>query len=128
MGISDLIKRTAKQTAVYWGDPTNDGYGGYTFDSPVEILCRWEDSDQVLDEINTQGEKHVSRAKVYTTQDIAIDSMLYLGSLSDLTSEQQSNPTTVPNIYIVKRVERVPSLGSDSDFLYRIYLSPWLNL
>ena len=113
---------------MYWGAPVNDGYGGYTFDSPVEILCRWEDSDQVLDEINTHGEKHVSRAKVYATQDLSIDSMLYLGELSDLTTDQRNNPTTVSDIYIVKRVERVPSLGSTSDFLYRIYLSPWLNL
>ena len=37
MGILKLIKRKSKQKAVYWNPTGNDGYGKFTFDSPVEM-------------------------------------------------------------------------------------------
>ena len=46
-GIEKVAKRFCVETAVYWGNPQNDGYGGFTFDTPVEIKCRWEEKSEV---------------------------------------------------------------------------------
>ena len=48
MGLISVLERQYKQDAVYWGNPQSDGSGGYTFDDPVEIKCRWEDIKQVV--------------------------------------------------------------------------------
>ena len=63
MGIANLLTRTCTQTAVYWGTPVDDGYGGRTFADPVEISCRWEDKNQKLTASN--GEEFISRSRVF---------------------------------------------------------------
>ena len=48
MSITSFIKRIAVQDCVYWGNPVNDGFGGTTFDYPVEIKCRWTEKTRIL--------------------------------------------------------------------------------
>jgi len=48
MGIQKFINRNLPEIAVYWGNPKNNGYGGFTYNDPVEISCRWEEMRQVI--------------------------------------------------------------------------------
>ena len=41
--MDSLLTRFANQTAVYWGSPVDDGYGGKTYADPVN--CCIDDAD-----------------------------------------------------------------------------------
>lgn len=125
MSIDTFIRRTLVQTAVYWGNPTGDGEGGNTYDAPVEVKCRWQDRKQVIMEDN--GEKMLSRALAFVEQELDYNGLLYLGTLADLDSTQEADPSTITDICIIKRFEKIPALASKSVFLYRAFLTPWLT-
>src|SRR4030042_623533 len=108
-GIEALLSRGCKQTAVYWGTPVEDGYGGKTFADPVEISCRWEASTEIL--VNTAGAEFSSRAKVYLTQDVEEEGWLYLGELDDLDSNPD-NPREVDDAYEIRRFDKTPCIHS----------------
>lgn len=136
MSMTELFLSGCKQKAVYWGNPTEDGYGGLTFDDPVEIYCRWEDKTQILGAITGNqvlGYSETSRAIVYLLQDVTEEGYLWLGELTDLDSYLDSSdgtyidPRTVPNAHIIKRFEKTPSFGSTTVFLRRAFLTPWLS-
>jgi hypothetical protein len=125
MGITSLLTRQCKQVAVYWGNPVNDGEGGFTFDDPVELYCRWEEMKQVV--TDNKGVEVSSRAVVYLLQDVDEEGMLYLGRLTDLSSAEEGDPKTVEGAYIIKRFEKTPALGSTTVFVRRAYLTPSLS-
>lgn len=130
MGIMTLIESKYAQVAVYWGNPVVDGYSNTTFDAPIEILCRWEDKEQVL---GTQvggevtGGVLLSRSIVFVKQDMTEGSYLYLGTLSELSSEEKTDPKLIDKAYIIKRFEKTPALGSSMEFLRKAFLTPFLR-
>jgi hypothetical protein len=115
-----FIESVCVQTAVYWGNPRNDGYGGTTYDSPVEIKCRWDGTTKRV--TNNQGVEVVSQAEVLVTQDMDADGLLYLGALSDLTTTQQNDPAQVVGAYKIQRVDKNPLFRSTSEFVRTVYL------
>lgn len=119
MDIIDMITANCNQTAVYWGSPTADGYGGFTFDDAVEISCRWEDKIGVF--TNNRGEQVFSKAEVYVLQDLDENGYLYLGELDDLSSNPD-DPMAEDNTYIIKRFDKSPRLGSTTEFIRKAYL------
>jgi len=121
MGIENIIQRICVQTAIYWGAPKGDGYGGKDFDSiyPIEINCRWEEKTKVIS--NAQGEELISNAQVRVIQDVDEQGYLCLGTLDDLDSEEVS-PETVDKAYTIKKFEKIPSLGSTNEFVRKAYL------
>jgi hypothetical protein len=123
MGISNFINRTCTQTAVYWGNPKDDGGGGKTFDDPVEINCRWEEKKQLIDRVGERtGEQIVSKAAVTVLQDVDELGYLFLGTLYDLSSSEEGNPRLLDNAYEIKRFDRIPALGSTTEFIRIAYL------
>ena len=118
MGIEDLIARFCVQTAVYWGTPVADGYGGKTFADPVEISCRWEDRVEKISTITTSklGEEIISKAQVFTTQDVEELGWLFLGDLDDLDSDEEADPMTVDGAYEIKRFDKTPAMRSTTEF------------
>jgi hypothetical protein len=124
MSIESMIARNCPHTAVYWGNPQNNGSGGKTFDAPVEIACRWEDMHQVVSD--AKGNEITSRALVFTTQDVVEEGMLYLGLLTSLTVAQKADPMTVDRAYVIKRFQKTPSLEG-SAYLRKAYLTPSLS-
>ncbi len=120
MSITSFIERSCVQDAVYWGNPVANGYGGYTFNAPVEIKCRWEDKKQVV--ADNDGKELVIRSQVYVLQDLNEEGYLFLGELNDLSSDP-SNPRTEDSTYQIKRFHKVPALGRTDEFLRIAYLS-----
>ncbi len=131
MTIADVISRRLTQTCVYWGNPTPNGRGGYTYDDAVELDCRWEEMYQVV--TDARGVEVTSRALVYLEQDVDYEGMLYLGTLDDLYDQAESSadaisdPTQYANTFVVKRFEKIPALGSTTVFVRKAFLTPSLS-
>jgi len=125
MGIANIIERNLDQTAVYWGNPVNDGYGDKTFDSPVEIQCRWEDRNEVF--VAPNGDELIAKSIVYISQDVDEEGCLWLGTLDALYESDSAgvtiDPKDVEGAAIIKRFDKTPVLGSNSKFLRKVYLS-----
>lgn len=125
MSITSFLTRTCKQTAVYWGNPVNDGQGGFTFDNPIEIKCRWEDRNETF--VTSNGNEAVSKSIVYVLQDLDQEGCLYLGTLDDLLESAESEGTLIPNeiegAQIIRRFDSMPALGSTTEFLKKAYLT-----
>jgi len=119
MSITDTIAAACVQTAVYWGNPVPDGYGSFTFDTPVEIACRWEDRTGTF--MSNKGEQIFSKAHVFTTQDVDERGWIYLGELTDLDSDPD-DPKIIDNAYEIKRFDKSPSLQSTTEFVRKSYL------
>lgn len=98
------------QTVVYWGNPTPDGYGSFTFDSPIEISARWVDRSELF--IDSTGQESKSLAVVFIGQDIDIGGWLFLGELSDIDSGLTDTPHLVPNARQIRGFRKTPSLDS----------------
>ena len=102
------IEKRYTQTVVYWSTPTADGAGGYTYATPVEITCRWEDrSDKYIDD---NGEEKVSRSVVYTPSDVDVGGYMYLGGLDNLSSAEEADPEIVTNAYRIQAFKKSPSV------------------
>ena len=131
MGIGSFISSKLNQSAVYWGNPQDNGYGGFTYDDPVEIKCRWEDMHQVV--TDTKGEEVISRAVVYVDIDLEENGVIYLGTMEDLIeSSGESSGEIIPtNIEkgacIIRRWEKVPALNSSTEFIRTAYLTPYIS-
>jgi hypothetical protein len=132
MGIINIITKNCAQPAVYWGGPVNDGYGGKSFDDPIQIYCRWENKSQLirLDD----GNEISSRAIVYVLQDLDVEGVLCLGSLADLnlddaddSSAAWDDPMKIDGAQIIKKFEKSPVLGSTTEFYYKAWLTPLLT-
>ncbi len=96
------------QTAVYWGNPQNDGYGGATFDSPVQIRVRWEDKQEIFQD--AEGREVRSVAVVYPQQDLDLGGFLYLGTLADSGLDSDPIPKEVPEAMEIKQWGKVSNL------------------
>jgi hypothetical protein len=134
MGFQEVISRQFKQKCIYWGNPVNDGHNKFTFDAPVELSCRWEEIEQIISDKN--GNELTSRAVVYVSQDLDEEGMLKLGTLeelyelegdSDSSSSVVDDPKDVNGAYIIKRFQKVPALGSTTNFTRRAFLTPSLS-
>lgn len=111
MGLDAYMKRICRYKAVYWGNPTSDGYGSYTYDDPVEIDCFWMgESDVVRDDA---GKELVVKASVYVLQDLDEQGYLWKGRLADLTTAQKSDPKKVDGAMPIIRFISTPSLRTE---------------
>lgn len=121
--LQKLSKKFCVETAVYWGNPQNDGFGTYEFDSPVEIKCRWEDvSANDLDRIVDYGETFISKSKIMLLQDVDLHGYLYKGTLSSLSGQDTTKPSSIINAHIILRFDKIPMVMKTDDFFRVCYV------
>ena len=126
MGIISFVESVCVQTAVYWGSPTADGFGGITYADPVELTpedgtgVRWEEKAELI--TDNKGREIVSKAQIMTNADLEPEGYLYLGHLSDLTNEQKADPRKVPDSWEIKRTDNTPLFRSTDEFVKMVYL------
>ena len=120
MSITSFISKVCVQTAVYWGSPVNDGYGGYTYATPVEIKVRWDDKQELFQ--NKHGVAVMSNAELLVQQDLHPEGYLYLGSLSGLSMQQKVNPLLVPAAFPIQKIEKSPMIKSTTVFVRKVTL------
>ena len=120
MSVESNIARMCKQTAVYWGNPVNDGYGTCTFDPPIEIPCRWEDRNETF--LTPNGNTGIAKSVVYVLENLHQDGYLFLGTFDDLES-YAVNPIEIEKANIIRRFDKLPALGSTTAFIRKAYLT-----
>lgn len=99
------LERTLIHTAVYWGSPVSDGYGGFTFADPVELSVRWLDRQEVIRGADYRQE--VSRAVVLAAVDLEEGGMIAHMALMDL----ESNDSPQANgAYVIRAVSKVADI------------------
>ena len=103
MGVS---KRFMKQTAVLWVAEAPDNFGKPTYAAPVIIGCRW--TVQTVEFITPNGERELSRAVLIVDRDITLGSMVFLGTIADLTDED--NPRENDGAWEVRHFGSTPDL------------------
>lgn len=107
-----FTQRLATQTVVYWGNPTSNGFGQKTFDAPVEIKCRWEESEGLKQ--SKQGEEKVptnmANMKIIHTSKLDLYGFIFLGSLSDIVGDN-TNPTAIDGAYKIMEVQMIPLIS-----------------
>lgn len=120
MGILKFIQKVCVQTAVYWGNPQEDGYGQKTFDAPVEIKVRWED---VLNLMRTaDGQELTCKAQVLVQQDVDRGGYLMLGSLDDIDSDITDSPQNIDDAYPILRMDKTPLFRKTDQFVRKAYV------
>ena len=124
MGILKFVSDVCVQTAVYWGAPKPDGYGGTSYDDPIELSppngVRWDDQVEVI--TNNQGEEITSQARVLLLQEVEPEGLLWLGRLEDLTQSQKDDPSQIEDARKIQRVDKNPLFQSTDEFVRQAYL------
>lgn len=116
--MANFITKNLLQTVVFWGTPSADGYGGFTYADPVELNARWEDRQELF--INAQGREELSRAIVYVDADVEAGGYLYLGELDDFDSSAPV-PTENASAYMIKAFQKIPNLRA-TDYQRKVWL------
>ena len=119
--IERVVELFTKQKCVYWGNPTSDGAGGFTFDEPVEIDCRWEDKQELKED--WVGNRFSSQSSVLVNQDIdrqsylANSTLVALQAIATTKGYDINNPRDFPDVFIVRQFEKIPMVFEDDDFV-----------
>jgi len=100
------LKRFTKQMAIYWAksDPSHDNYGKPLYETPVEIDCRWEDTNELY--VDSQGEQQTSSCTIMTLIDVMVGGFLMLGSLDSIIDTE--HPGQNEGAWEIKSFTKVP--------------------
>lgn len=108
-----IIKKMRKQDAVWWKrQPSPDRFGEFTFDPPVAIRCRWDDS--VVEFLDAQGERQISRSVVYVDRIMSPGDMLREG---EMLSDEPEDPLSITTAHEIKRFDKTPNLKATETLL-----------
>lgn len=127
MSIPSFIRKISAQTAVYWGSPCDNGFGGKTFAEGIEIQCRWQDTGKET-MITVNGKEYISNTQVLVNEDLDVEGWLFLGSLSDLDDLGYNSlikdfrPNEIDGAYEIKRFSKIPLIKSSTKFVRTAYL------
>lgn len=126
-GIEKVIDKFSVQRAVYWGSPTPDKDGGMTFAEPVEIKCRWKDSNEL--KLRGDGQYYSTKAKILTNSILVEGGYLWKGTLAELTTlasndtnVDTTNPATILNSGVIHQVDITPMPMKNDEFVRVYYL------
>ncbi len=130
MGILKFIEKVCVQDAIYWGNPTPNGFGNMEFDTPRQVKVRWDEKMQmVLDDL---GREIHSKSQIMCPEELDIGGFLMLGELSEIElgdgykSPQEVNVTGMEALEIKARTV-TPLFRSTDQFVYNYFLSPQLR-
>src|SRR5262245_42921864 len=95
-------ERLYNQTVTIWR-AVPDGYGGYTFSSPVSTYGRWQFANELFRDQN--GDEAVSEAIAYLPVDVSEGDWLCEGDFT-----MYSGPSNVPGARQIRRYLKSPDL------------------
>lgn len=109
-----LIERMRKQTAIYWAPISIDEQGDPTYDEPIEIACRWVDTQKNV--TTPEGETFASTSTIYVDRDLVLHGRLMLG---ELDSETPSDPNDANSVEIMVK-KNSPNIRN-TEILHTVY-------
>ena len=112
-----IISKMRRQTAVYWSFSGVDEFGKKTYDSPVEIKCRWD--GRIEEFLDSGGERQLSQAVVYVDRETPIGGVLMLGVLGDITDAVKIKENE--GAWEIRRYDTTPNLKA-TEWLRTVYL------
>jgi hypothetical protein len=121
--IEQYLKRISRHVAVYWSRSTVRSDGSFSYNAPVEIKCFWSPNTK-LTTVEKEGKVISIMATVHVTQDLSEQAILYLGTLSSLTTLQQSDPRKVSGAYEITMFIKEPSLYLLDTYNRRALITP----
>lgn len=95
--------RNLREDVTHWPISGSDGYGGFTFATPIKLKGRWEEKAVLF--LSANNEEQVSEAVVYIDADVVAGD--YLGR-GDLTAT--ADPTTIDGPYRIRQRMKVTDL------------------
>lgn len=107
--MTSLETSSLHQKAVLWEYSGLDRYGDVTVSSPSEIDVRWEKS--VAENTGPETSAETSTIEVVVDQDIAIGSILRLGTLSSISDLEDSE---IDELYQVVDNTKIPDIKGRS--------------
>ena len=115
--------RTMKQFAVYWACLGLDSYGKPTYDTPIVIGCRWDAVQEMFFESSTitnpKRDQVMSEARLIVDRDLVIQSVIMLGTLSDVDDED--DPKENDGAYEIRAFLKTPNFKGNK-YLREVYL------
>ena len=119
-----ILTKMLKQTCVYW-EPASADSGGDDFDDygqpivtdPVELGCRWEDTNEEF--TAPDGTRRVCRAKVDVESDVKVGGILMLGEIADITDSVDIKEND--GAWEIRKFDKLPTLDA-TKFLRTCYL------
>ena len=116
--MGEFPNRNLHQTALYWASPTPNGWGGSTWDDPVEVSCRWEQKQELF--IDATGEEVRSQAVVFLSQDVDVGGYFMLGDLDDISSDTEA-PDDVAGAFEIRGFAKIPNIKA-TQFVRKVWL------
>ena len=120
--ILKFVESVCVQKALYWGNPTPDGFGGKTYDDVIEIKCRWDDKQELI--LNKEGKEVMSNAEITVIDELSMDGLIKLGTYEDITEEDPTEviPLSLNGIFTIVKTETTPLFRSANEFVRRVWV------
>ena len=100
-----MLDRNLLEDVTHWV-VTPDGFGGYTFGTPIALKGHWEGSNVLFRD--PTGDEIVSEAIVYLSADVSPQDYLFLGT------SVAADPTTLAAARPVKQFNKLPDLRKNN--------------
>lgn len=98
-----MLHRMLKEDITKWPLTGSNGYGGFTFGTPIVLKGRWEDRTVLFRTL--ENEEEVSNAVVYLQSDITVGDYLGRGDLTAI-----ADPTTLSGTFRSRNYHRTTDL------------------
>lgn len=117
-----FIESVCVQTAVYWGVPQPDGYGGYTYAIPREVKVRWDGKTQLIR--TNEGKEVMADVELLVTEELEVGALMKLATLDELSDSDigSLNPMEETEVYEVLSKVDTPLFRSTDEFARTVYL------
>lgn len=103
------------QMSTYWERASPDGYGGWSYTAPQQLLVRWENRLEQI--VSPTGEIVTSSAKVWVPARLKLGGYLFNGESTDTNPEVLTSPPA----YKILKVVTIPSVMGER-FEYKVFL------
>lgn len=112
-----VIKKMRRQYAIYWAkNPEPNEFGAVSWETPVEIKCRWEDKEGKV--LNENDEITESMSTVYVDRPMKLGDKLKLGRMDTNTPQTPGEDRLA---FEIQGFEKLPNFKA-KEFLYTAYL------
>ena len=110
------LQNSMNHTITYWPPGAPSGFGpGKSFGAPVTVKARWEDSQEIFFDSDTNRETR-SESLVFTETDLSIGGYMFNGVSTS------TDPTSLPDAVEIRQKVKYPSFQGDI-FLRKYYMT-----